>query len=84
MPPAFAVWDGRDGESPGPGPNGSRIDRCFRRSPSIPFRIPATPGDYNLLGITPGPDGNVWFTDLNTGTIDSVTPTGQVTPYPLP
>ena len=38
----------------------------------------------NLLGITAGPDGNLWFTDLDNGSIDSVTPTGQVTVYPLP
>jgi hypothetical protein len=38
----------------------------------------------NLEGITAGPDGNVWFTDGQNGTIDSVTPDGTIDTYRLP
>ncbi len=33
-------------------------------------------------GITAGPDGNIWFTELYTGTIGQITPTGLITEFP--
>ena len=33
--------------------------------------------------ITPGPDGNLWFTDTNSDMIGKITPDGQVTEYPI-
>ena len=33
--------------------------------------------------ITPGPDGNLWFTDTNSDMIGTITPDGQVTEYPI-
>lgn len=35
-------------------------------------------------GIVAGPDGNVWFTEFSTSSIDKITPDGVLTRYPLP
>jgi streptogramin lyase len=45
------------------------------------------PGAYNgnlglTDGITTGPDGNLWFTELSDDNIDKMTPAGVVTKYP--
>ena len=58
-------------------------------SPITEYPIPDPNSNYSphntdLEEITPGPDGNVWFTDGEHGTIDSVTPSGTITEYPLP
>jgi streptogramin lyase len=34
-------------------------------------------------GITTGPDGNLWFTDLGTNAIGRITPAGVITEFPL-
>lgn len=36
------------------------------------------------LGITGGPDGNIWFTESLTGQIGRVTPAGVITEFPIP
>jgi hypothetical protein len=47
--------------------------------PPLTFNpVPAT------LGITGGPDGNVWFTEPITGAVGRITPAGQVTEFPTP
>jgi streptogramin lyase len=33
--------------------------------------------------ITPGPDGNLWFTDTDPDMIGTITPDGQITEYPI-
>jgi streptogramin lyase len=33
------------------------------------------------VGIAPGPDGNLWFTDFFAGAIGQITPSGQITEY---
>ena len=33
--------------------------------------------------IVPGPDGNLWFTESNRGTIGRITPSGTITEFPL-
>jgi virginiamycin B lyase len=38
----------------------------------------------NVFDLTAGPDGNVWFTDIQTSSIGRITPTGVVTEFPLP
>ncbi|HWZ89515.1 MAG TPA: hypothetical protein VNW92_11715, partial [Polyangiaceae bacterium] len=38
----------------------------------------------NPRGITAGPDGNVWFTELDGHNIGRVTPTGTITEFPIP
>jgi streptogramin lyase len=35
-------------------------------------------------GIVSGPDGNLWFTELYTDRIGRITPSGQVTEFPVP
>src|SRR5436305_14831944 len=37
-----------------------------------------------LVGIAPGPDGNVWFTEYSANNIGRITPTGAITEFPLP
>jgi streptogramin lyase len=36
------------------------------------------------LGITAGPDGNMWFAQYNSGAIGRITPNGTITEFPLP
>jgi streptogramin lyase len=43
------------------------------------------PRGANLVGIAPGPDGNIWFTRFDNNTIDRMSPDGAVTgQYPIP
>jgi streptogramin lyase len=35
-------------------------------------------------GITPGPDGNLWFTEVNGNQIGKITPSGVITEYKIP
>ena len=37
----------------------------------------------NLWGITPGPDGNLWFADASTKSVGRITTQGQVTEFPV-
>jgi streptogramin lyase len=54
--------------------------------PSTITEFPLPPLTFNpvpaTLGITAGPDGNVWFTEPITGVIGRISPAGQVTEYP--
>ncbi len=44
-----------------------------------------TPTSNSLpYGVTPGPDGNVWFTEANSHNIGRITPIGTITEFPLP
>lgn len=48
------------------------IDYFFVSSPhSRPFRI------------TPGPDGNLWFTNTDSDMVGKITPDGEITQYPI-
>lgn len=50
----------------------------------LEYALPtANAGAY---GITQGPDGNIWFTEANTGTnkVGKITPAGAITEYQLP
>jgi streptogramin lyase len=38
----------------------------------------------SLSSITPGPDGNLWFTEPDSNEIGRITPAGQVTLFPVP
>jgi streptogramin lyase len=46
------------------------------------FSLPTLPSAP--LGITAGPDGNLWFTEQAGGKIGRITPSGTITEYPLP
>jgi len=44
------------------------------------YSIPSNPSEITALAI--GPDGNVWFTEIGTGKIGTITASGTVTEYP--
>jgi streptogramin lyase len=54
--------------------------------PSTIVEFPLPPLSFSTtagaLGITTGPDGNVWFTEPITGVVGRITPAGQVTEFP--
>ncbi len=61
--------------------NGSVL-RVTTSGEVTPFPTP-TPGT-TVLGITTGGDGDVWFAELNQMQIGRITPTGDITEFPLP
>ncbi len=49
------------------------------------FAVPNTLSPVTqVYGIAPGPDGALWFTSPNTSQVGRITPSGQITMYPLP
>ncbi|HEV3083680.1 MAG TPA: DUF4214 domain-containing protein [Gemmataceae bacterium] len=40
--------------------------------------------DWDLTGITKGPDGNLWFTETSANKIGRITPGGDITEFTLP
>jgi streptogramin lyase len=46
------------------------------------YNVPSVGG--NAQGIAAGPDGNLWFTELDGNKVAKVTPAGAFTEYPLP
>jgi streptogramin lyase len=57
------------------------LPSTFVEFPLPPLSFTTTAG---ALGITAGPDGNVWFTEPITGAIGRISPDGQVTEFPTP
>ena len=45
--------------------------------------FPVLTGGSGPAGITPGPDGNVWFTEFYANNIGKITPSGSVTEFPV-
>src|SRR5438132_14096680 len=41
-------------------------------------------GNRGLEGITSGRDGNVWFVDVGKTTVGRISPTGEITEFPVP
>jgi streptogramin lyase len=64
----------------------SRIDRISTGGGVSSFAIAAdTEQDEHIPNsIAAGPDGNVWFTELDASEIGRITPTGTITEFPLP
>jgi len=64
---------------------GATSDSALRALPGERFirYIPATGIDGDLLSITVGPDGALWFTETSSGAIGRVDVTGHVTSYPV-
>jgi streptogramin lyase len=50
--------------------------------PITSFSVPTT--GSNPYGITKGPDGNLWFTEMSTDKIGRITPKGAITEFSLP
>ena len=46
--------------------------------------LPRRTNLYDALNLTAGPDGNVWFTQVQGENIGRITPTGNVTLFPIP
>ena len=46
------------------------------------FAVPF--GGAELVDITPGPDGNLWFTEIDTARVGRVTPSGVMTEFVMP
>jgi streptogramin lyase len=64
----------------------SRIDRISTGGGVSSFEVSAdTEGDQHVPNsIAAGPDGNVWFTEVNANEIGRITPSGTITEFPLP
>ena len=45
---------------------------------------PPDSGQQGAFGITAGPDGDVWFTELVGNRIGRITPSGEITEFPVP
>ncbi|HSW88740.1 MAG TPA: C39 family peptidase [Candidatus Saccharimonadales bacterium] len=46
--------------------------------------FPVPTNNSSPLGITSGPDGNIWFTEANSDKIGRITTNGTITEFPLP
>src|SRR5262249_37919440 len=57
-------------------------DRCLLSYTINEFALPTPDSQPNT--IVAGPDGNVWFMEINRDTLGRITPAGQVTEVPLP
>jgi streptogramin lyase/cell wall-associated NlpC family hydrolase len=64
----------------------SKLPNQVQADENVTFtEFPVTNIDYTY-DITTGPDGNLWFTEVNSGgnSIGKITPTGTVTEFPMP
>jgi virginiamycin B lyase len=50
----------------------------------IEFPLPTSAVAHTPVGISTGPDGNLWFTEYAGNKIGRITPSGQITEFPLP
>ena len=81
--PRTASRPGRTAISGSPRPNAAnQIGRITTAGVITEFPLPRS--DSNPGGITAGPDGNLWFTELTANKIGRITPTGVITEFPLP
>lgn len=53
-------------------------------SGSMMAEYPLPPGSYRPMGITAGPDNNIWFTELVANKIAKITQAGKITEYRIP
>jgi virginiamycin B lyase len=66
------------------GPSGAIVR--LGANPNVRFGryVPDTGKDGDLLNITRGPDGQLWFTETTSGAIGRIDKKGRVTNYPVP
>jgi virginiamycin B lyase len=66
------------------GPAGNLVGRVDPATGQVAeFPLPPRPIDF-ASAIAPGPDGNLWFTELGANAIGRVTTAGLITEFPLP
>jgi virginiamycin B lyase len=58
--------------------------RSSAAQPYAEFPIPSAASNNGYHGITVGPDGNVWFTEISANIVARVTPDGKVTEFTVP
>jgi uncharacterized repeat protein (TIGR01451 family) len=60
------------------------IGRITGQGQIAEFAVHLPPTGGQPYAICAGPDGNIWFTDLSANAIGRITPSGQVTAFPIP
>lgn len=60
---------------------GSIVGRLTPKGEATEYPIPS--GETNAVGITQGPDGNVWFCEFKANKIGRITPDGKMTEFPI-
>jgi len=80
------VWFGASRMERNPGPEDPQLKAMIvRLTPAGEFTEFALPGRGGYpTRLTLGPDGNVWFTERNSDRVGKITPSGEVTTFPLP
>jgi streptogramin lyase len=79
----FTEFDGDlDGNVLLPG-GGNRIGRITPSGSITEFSLAATPARGPFV-ITPGPDGNLWFTERAANMLGQITPAGVISEFPVP
>ena len=55
-------------------------------SPTLPTGLSSQilASDSSPIGITAGPDGNLWFTEFTGNKVGKITPAGAITEFPIP
>ena len=71
-----------EGNPDQPSASGNKIGMITPQGQITEYPIP-TP-DSAPVGITKGPDGNLWFTEYQTSKIGRITVTGTITEFSLP
>jgi streptogramin lyase len=61
---------------------------CSGRAAAIPAgettEFPTPTANSGPIGVAPGPDGNLWFTEEKSNSIGRITPTGALTEFAIP
>ena len=71
-----------------PSPTGVTSTPPIGVTPTAPAGVisefPVPTSGSNLVAITAGPDGNLWFTEFNGDKIGRISPNGTITEFPVP
>jgi virginiamycin B lyase len=84
MPVALTTGPGGDLWVLNSGDDGNSSLTVVAPDGTVQATYPIPTQDASAQSLTVGPDGNVWFVEQNTNIVGKVTPTGQVTEYPIP
>jgi streptogramin lyase len=64
--------------------SGLLLQAAFGAAQTVTEFLLPPPEEKNLEEITAGPDGNLWFTEVDGNRIGKITPSGVITEFPLP